>query len=517
MISRRPRLLLAVAFLCLLAFLTFQHHETLADLGSDYFPAGLSSSSSSSATMQLPATGKLHPEPHKLPDPDAFRSHFAAVISQPGLTIAQARSTCNWPKDTYVNFQFPADKDWVVRPRPDDEIEQRRKEWQEFVKGGMVPWDRVQHLFKGRGLVVSAGSDDIVMRLCVILRRLVQLNSTLPVEVHHYGDELTDAHRTKLTSIYPHVVFNDLSGPHNIQQTTKNAFTANFQLKTASLINSRFAEPLLLDSDNVPVLDPAVLYDSSVYKEYGTIFWPDIARTWPQDPAWAIFNTHCRMDEYEQESGQLLVDKRRFWYHLQLSAWLNNAHADYYDQILLGDKDLFRFAWHALKTPYGKPRKWLTSIGVENDGFYCGHSFAQHHPDDHRVAFVHGGLTKIAAPEVVIWNREKRGGYYRHYKRATTDEDPSVSVHVQIIFDPADYKPNHTELFRVAMCTQMKEIPVRPLDEILPHWEKTMEELDLFWYLRNFDEKLKAKQQELKEKVKSERPSGRGEDNKNKQ
>ena len=104
------------------------------------------------------------------------------------------------------------------------------------------------------------------------------------------------------------------------------------------------------------------------------------------------------MDEYEQESGQLLVDKRRFFYHLQLAAWFDNEHSrnEYYRQILLGDKDLFRFAWHALQTQYGTPAKWLTSVGTfYEDGYYCGHSFAQHHPDDGRVAFMHGGLVKV--------------------------------------------------------------------------------------------------------------------------
>lgn len=49
-------------------------------------------------------------------------------------------------------------------------------------------------------------------------------------------------------------------------------------LKTAALINSRFAEPLLLDSDNIPIIAPESLWESDEYREYGTIFWPDIAR-----------------------------------------------------------------------------------------------------------------------------------------------------------------------------------------------------------------------------------------------
>ncbi|KAL2290246.1 hypothetical protein FJTKL_00705 [Diaporthe vaccinii] len=147
------------------------------------------------------------------------------------------------------------------------------------------------------------------------------------------------------------------------------------------------------------------------------------------------------MDEYEQESAQLLVDKTRFWYHLQLASFMSNEHGAYYGEFLLGDKDTFRFAWHALKTKYGKPKRWLTSIGTVNDGFYCGHSFAQYHPDDgdDRVAFVHGGLVKTVDPEVMKWNREK-GGYFRDYKRALSDKDPAICLTLNrgiwMIFSP---------------------------------------------------------------------------------
>jgi len=202
------------------------------------------------------------------------------------------------------------------------------------------------------------------------------------------------------------------------------------------------------------------------------------------------------MDEWEQESGQLMVDKRRYWYHLQLASWLNNEQGTYYNQFLLGDKDMFRFAWHALRTDYGKPKKWLTSVGNENDGYYCGHSFAQHEPDGDRVAFLHGGLMKSTALEVMKWNKEEKGGYFRHYKRADTDEDPSVNVKVGIKFDGADYKPNHTDKFKVAMCTDMFDVKVRDVNEILPGWEKHFEEIGGFWQL----EQVEKEEKQAKEK-----------------
>jgi alpha 1,2-mannosyltransferase len=409
--------------------------------------------------------------------------HFGAVTRLKGLTMAEAKAGCHWPEGLYVNFQYNPDTEWVVTERSDEEIAARRKVWQDYVQGQMIPWDRVKHRFAGKGIVIVAGNYNTVMRLKVVLRRLAKLRSKLPVEIHYWDDEMSEATLKELAGMYQPMSFNDLSNPETNIIRVKKDRMANFQLKSAALINTKFPEPLLLDSDNIPVLDPAVLYESRVYREYHTIFWPDIARSWPQNPAWALTNTPCRMDEYEQESGQLIVDKRRYWYHLQLAAWLNNEQGEYWNAFLLGDKDMFRFAWHALKTDFGRPRKWLTSVGTLNEGFYCGHSFAQHHPDDGRVAFMHGGLTKIVSLEVMRWNKEERGGYFRHYKRAPSDEDPSVRVHVDIIFDRADYKPNHTENFKVTMCTEMKDVKARNFDEILPGWEKEYEALGGYWQL----------------------------------
>lgn len=143
---------------------------------------------------------------------------------------------------------------------------------------------------------------------------------------------------------------------------------------------------------------------------------------------------------------------------------------------------MFRFAWHALKTQYGKPKRWLTSVGTVNDGFYCGHSFAQYHPDDDRIMFMHGGLVKTVDLEVMKWNREI-GGYFRNYKRALSDMDPTVSVDVAIKFDGAAYKPDHGPEFHAAMCTDMFDVEPKSLDEILPGFEKTFEELGGYWML----------------------------------
>ncbi|KLU82396.1 hypothetical protein MAPG_01468, partial [Magnaporthiopsis poae ATCC 64411] len=81
-----------------------------------------------------------------------------------------------------------------------------------------------------------------------------------------------------------------------------------------------------------------------------------------------------------------------------------------------------------------------------------------------------------------------QGGYYRHYKRAPSDEDPSVSVNVGIKFDAADYmdapKPAG---FRAAMCTDMYDVEARDLNELIPMWEQTFGEIGGYWQLATDD------------------------------
>lgn len=438
-----------------------------------------------------PVDPVLVEDAHKLSFADAFLPHFQAVTRLPGMSVTDAKSTCTWPDDVTVNFQYGLDRDWATKDREFSELEDRRKQWHSFIDRDMVPYATVKDKFSGRGLVIVAGNQDTLMRVRVILRALIKLGSKIPVEINYWDDEMDDKTKAGLLEMYPSMYFNDLASPSNVLRIHKSGIYINYQLKTAAVVNSRFAEPILLDSDNIPVVDPASLYDTPEYKEYGTIFWPDIARTRPQNPIWALTNTPCAMDEYEQESGQLVVDKTRFFYHLQLAAWFNNNQGDYYNEFILGDKDTFRFAWHALKTKYGRPRRWVASVGTTNDGFYCGHTFAQHHPNG-SVAFLHGGLLKVTDLEVIAWNRDTRGGIFREYKRAPADKDPSVSVDVGIKWDTAEYLPDHSAEFHGGSCTDMFDVEPRDMNELVPGFEKLFEELGGYWMVDEWKEKNKG-------------------------
>ena len=456
-------------------------------------------------------------EAHRLPTADSFLPHFRAVTEEPGMKMAEAKAGCNWSHPEAVNFQYVKETEWVRFERNDKELDLRRKQWQRYVLNDMIPYEPHAEEYNGRGIVIAAGDHSSMMRVKVILRALKKLGSEMAIELHYWNGEISEETKAEVRLMWPDVYFNDLAEPTNLimpaHVNPKAVFKLpNYSFKSAALLNSRFAEPLLLDSDNIPVIRPEELYDSSTCmynsnsnmvvrhvlkppedREYGTVFWPDIARTRPNNPMFAITNTACRKDEYEQESGQLLVDKRRFFYHLQLAAWFNNVHGTYYNVFLLGDKDMFRFAWEALKTPYGRPSRWLTSVGTlaaeDEASSYCGHTFAQHHPDhsDGRVAFLHGGLLKTVSKGVIRWQRENRKGLFQVYKRSARDEDLLNVESVNIKWDTLEYLPEEYRdpEKRVAWCTDMFDVEAQPLDEIVPHFEELFEEFGGYWMLED--------------------------------
>lgn len=503
-------------------------------------------------SSQLPAG--FNSEAHKIGFADGFLPHFRAVSQLPVLSMDAAKATCHWEREQDVNFMFGPSSEWYSNPPNTTVLDDFRKGWQNYVLNEAIPFGNVSHRFNGRGIVIVAGdvhNTSAFKRLKVLLRALLNVGSTLPVEVHYWDDEMSRENKTYFKGVYDKIEFMDLSSPDSLAKTGWKFL--NYQFKTAAMLNTRFAEPILMDSDNVPVVDPAVLYESPTYREFGSVFWPDIARTRKENPMWSITNTPCRMDEYEMESGQLIVDKRKFWYHLQLAAWMN--HQEWYDTVILGDKDKFRFAWYALKTRYGRPRKWLASVGfslsvpkseayrpevyvqketgfenvrkealalealarkqspfeepepnispnselekrqadsVDDITWYCGDSFAQHHPDTGDVLFVHGGnLKTISAPTArrVVQNG---GGFFQKYKRSAHDEDWSHVERVDITwwnagqYIKAHPLPNEnlTALDisdNTSRCVDMFDVDYRSANEVLPGFEEQYKKAGGYW------------------------------------
>jgi hypothetical protein len=125
-----------------------------------------------------------------------------------------------------------------------------------------------------------------------------------------------------------------------------------WELKPYAILNSRFAEVLYIDSDNVVVRNPEFLFETELYRQTGSLFWPDVQLNHSNltNLAWEMLGMPFR-EEVEFESGQLLIDKRRCWRPMQLTLHLNE-YSDYYYAAFFGDKDTFHLAWRKLEQEY---------------------------------------------------------------------------------------------------------------------------------------------------------------------
>jgi alpha 1,2-mannosyltransferase len=206
----------------------------------------------------------------------------------------------------------------------------------------------------------------------------------LPVQIWYAGNELTQS------------VINVLEGIgascHNFLDYEKDFELKGWMLKPLAIKLSNFKEVLYLDADNIPVMNPEFLFQSSGYKEFGAMFWPDFWQTDSNNPIWKIIK-HEPVTMKELESGQLLIDKERCWKEINLTVYFNRNSFVYYN-LLLGDKDTFRFAWMALKSAFHFVNHEVASCGYVNfEGTFLGHTMVQHSPDG-QICFLHRNLLK---------------------------------------------------------------------------------------------------------------------------
>lgn len=177
---------------------------------------------------------------------------------------------------------------------------------------------------------------------------------------------------------------------------------AGFATKVYAIYHSVFESVLFLDADNVPVRDPTFLFESPEFKETGAVFWPDfwhptstIFNIQPHSLVWELLDLPF-ISMFEQESGQLLVNRRRQAGPLELVKFYTLHRPNYFDRMKLahGDKDLFRFAWlkqgakfHMIQSPPAVAGK------VINDSF-CGMTMVQHDAEG-GVLFLHRNSHKL--------------------------------------------------------------------------------------------------------------------------
>ncbi|GMF18846.1 unnamed protein product [Phytophthora lilii] len=189
-------------------------------------------------------------------------------------------------------------------------------------------------------------------------------------------------------------------------QEIHDPLAKRFVAKVYAIYHSSFDRILFLDADNVPVRDPSYLFASLEFVRTGAVFWPDF---W--HPSSTIFNIHKTsllwelldtpfVDMFEQESGQLMIDRRRHAIPLELVRFYASC-PDIFSSLKLtwGDKDLFRFAWLKLEVPFHMIQTPPGMAGVIIDSsltsVFCGMTMVQHDTNG-GILFLHRNHQKLS-------------------------------------------------------------------------------------------------------------------------
>jgi hypothetical protein len=227
--------------------------------------------------------------------------------------------------------------------------------------------------FSGRGIVICAGGQRLFTCAWVLIRMLRdRLGCTLPIEVWHLGPrEMGPPMVAMLEDLDVAVV-----DAEALRRQCPVRRLGGWELKPYAVLNSRFEEVLLLDADNVPVLDPAFLFETGEFRATGALFWPDSVKITRSNPIWDICGLEYR-DQPSFDAGQVVVDKRRCWAALNLTMHFN-AYSDFYYDFVYGDKDTFYLAWRLLDQPYASPRSPDRSAGTLFHYDFDGRLLFQH-------------------------------------------------------------------------------------------------------------------------------------------
>uniref|UniRef100_H3GDI6 Nucleotide-diphospho-sugar transferase domain-containing protein n=1 Tax=Phytophthora ramorum TaxID=164328 RepID=H3GDI6_PHYRM len=191
-------------------------------------------------------------------------------------------------------------------------------------------------------------------------------------------------------------------------QAIRHSHAVLFNAKVYAIYNSKFDQVLFLDADNVPVRDPSYLFKTREFVDTGALFWPDYWH--PQQTIFAINQTSLVwqlldtpfVDMFEQESGQLLIDRKRHAAPLSLVTFYAFHMPNYFYKLKLawGDKDLFRFAWLKLGARFHMIATLPAVAGEMVGTSFCGMTMGQHDPNGD-VIFLHRNQLKLTGESKV--------------------------------------------------------------------------------------------------------------------
>ena len=174
---------------------------------------------------------------------------------------------------------------------------------------------------------------------------------------------------------------------------------------------------MLLDADTIPIRDPTYLFDTPQFGNNGAIFFPDywsphntVFHITKHSLLWELLGITF-VDEFEMESGQLLVDKTKSKDALDMLMFLARTYHLWIGPLWLawGDKDLFRFAWRMTNTNFHYIQQPPSTAGfTTNNVNVCGVTLLQHDPGGDPI-FLHRNTVKLKDHSSLerVWTKQQ--------------------------------------------------------------------------------------------------------------
>lgn len=216
----------------------------------------------------------------------------------------------------------------------------------------------------------------------VSIKMLRATGSKLPVEVFlanpdEYEPEVCDAYLPTLNARC--LSISDFLSEPASAELRKDI--SHYQLKVFALLFSSFRNVLLIDSDSIPLVDPAQLFDSSAFAATGFLSWPDFWAASESPKFWAIADLPSfptGLAPTCSEAGQIVLDKQRHLKTLLLATYYNVWGPSHFYPLLSqgalgqGDKNTFESAAVVLGAPYYRIPSPVEDVGRFTRGEHAG-------------------------------------------------------------------------------------------------------------------------------------------------
>lgn len=274
-------------------------------------------------------------------------------------------------------------------------------------------------IYKGAG-VVTVGGGEYFGPAIIGLHMLRKSGSTLPVEI--FVADKSEYEGSVCKDYLPKLGAKCLILSDFLQDKSEGFEVTHYQLKSLAMLFCSFEDVLYLDSDSIPLVDPATdLFSTEPYKSTGLVIWPDF---WISTESPYYYNISGfsefppNLPKSSSEAGQLLISKRTHLKTLLLANYYNIYGPKYYYPLLSqgalgqGDKETFMAAALVLGEPYYRVKTGVKSVGRHTGYELKGSGMIQSHPADDlkhsedskltvRPAFLHANTPKMNAGHLI--------------------------------------------------------------------------------------------------------------------